>query len=88
MEQVDAVVVRLEKNVERQIATVNSAVKGVAAERDLLSTAETARDLLLKAAPWLYSYLNLYATLILMTITRMMIIMMIIMMIMIMKRIE
>lgn len=48
-EQVDTLVVRLEKNVERQLATLDSAVKGRAAERDLLSTAEATRDLLLKA---------------------------------------
>lgn len=48
-EEVDTLVVRLEKNVERQLATLDSAVKGRAAERDLLSTAEATRDLLLKA---------------------------------------
>eukprot|EP00439_Symbiodinium_sp_Y106_P046733 s3742_g5.t5 len=57
-EEVDQIILRLEKNVERQIATVNSAVKGVAAERDLLSTAEASRDLLLKAVAGEKDYLD------------------------------
>ncbi|CAE7804665.1 Tmod2 [Symbiodinium sp. CCMP2592] len=57
-EEVDEIILRLEKNVERQIATVNSAVKGVAAERDLLSTAEASRDLLLKAVAGEKDYLD------------------------------
>uniref|UniRef100_A0A7S4UC93 Uncharacterized protein n=1 Tax=Alexandrium monilatum TaxID=311494 RepID=A0A7S4UC93_9DINO len=48
-EQVDELIRTLEKGAERQIATAHSAVKGVAAERDLLSSAESARDLLVKA---------------------------------------
>mmetsp|Transcript_17402 Transcript_17402/g.41247 ORF Transcript_17402/g.41247 Transcript_17402/m.41247 type:complete len:937 (-) Transcript_17402:65-2875(-) len=57
-EQVDKLIVQLEKNVQRQLDTVNSAVKGVAAERDLLSTAEAARDLLLKAVKGEKDYLD------------------------------
>ncbi|CAE7895702.1 petA [Symbiodinium microadriaticum] len=57
-QEVDEIILRLEKNVERQIATVNSAVKGVAAERDLLSTAEASRDLLLKAVAGEKDYLD------------------------------
>eukprot|EP00415_Alexandrium_ostenfeldii_P004409 UN4409 len=48
-EQTDELIRTLEKSAERQHATMNSAVKGVAAERDLLSIAEKARDLLEKA---------------------------------------
>eukprot|EP00913_Durusdinium_trenchii_P035695 g33400.t1 len=57
-EEVNTLVVKLEKNVARQIATVDSAVKGVAAERDLLSTAEATRDLLLKAVKGEKEYLD------------------------------
>lgn len=47
--EVDQQVTLLERGAERQIATAGSAVKGVAAERDLLSAAETSRNLLIKA---------------------------------------
>jgi len=48
-EQVEDLTRALERGAERQIATRSSAVKGVAAERDLLSSAESARNLLVKA---------------------------------------
>jgi len=48
-DQVDDVIRKLERDLERHLATLNSAVKRVAAERDLLSTAENARDLLVLA---------------------------------------
>eukprot|EP00928_Gymnodinium_smaydae_P080663 TRINITY_DN64315_c0_g1_i1.p1 TRINITY_DN64315_c0_g1~~TRINITY_DN64315_c0_g1_i1.p1 ORF type:complete len:1045 (+),score=246.64 TRINITY_DN64315_c0_g1_i1:64-3135(+) len=48
-EEVDEIIRNLELNTERQIATVGSHVKGVAAERDLLKSAEAARDLLVRA---------------------------------------
>eukprot|EP00931_Biecheleriopsis_adriatica_P010249 TRINITY_DN11132_c0_g1_i1.p1 TRINITY_DN11132_c0_g1~~TRINITY_DN11132_c0_g1_i1.p1 ORF type:complete len:929 (+),score=222.04 TRINITY_DN11132_c0_g1_i1:38-2824(+) len=48
-EEVDEKIIQLENKMERHLATLTSAVKRVAAERDLLSTAEAARDLLLRA---------------------------------------
>lgn len=48
-EQVDDVIRNLNSKAERQAATRSSAVKGVAAEKELLSSAEAARDLLVKA---------------------------------------
>lgn len=48
-DEVDDILRALETATQRQIATRNSAVKGVAAERDLLSQAEKARNLLVKS---------------------------------------
>mmetsp|Transcript_59374 Transcript_59374/g.170594 ORF Transcript_59374/g.170594 Transcript_59374/m.170594 type:complete len:1043 (+) Transcript_59374:66-3194(+) len=48
-EDVDLLIRQLEKDTDRQVATAGSSVKGVAAERDLLKSAENARDLLGKA---------------------------------------
>lgn len=48
-EEVDALIKQLWRDAQRQVETAGSAVKGVAAERDLLRTAEHARDLLAKA---------------------------------------
>lgn len=45
-EVVDRLIQQLERGTERQVATAGSAVKRVAAERDLLGSAEEARDLL------------------------------------------
>eukprot|EP00930_Biecheleria_cincta_P060550 TRINITY_DN46197_c0_g1_i1.p1 TRINITY_DN46197_c0_g1~~TRINITY_DN46197_c0_g1_i1.p1 ORF type:complete len:947 (+),score=202.88 TRINITY_DN46197_c0_g1_i1:35-2842(+) len=57
-EEVDDVIIKLERSVARHLATLESAVKRVAAERDLLSSAELARDLLLKAVAGEKDYLD------------------------------